>query len=360
MQQASDATQEAQAFMAEVEQQPRSAADANPSSHAPDRPLDIKCVTSLVSSYVPVSKAAGSVQEAKYWLNSARNASDTLSVANQHASDALFASALANRLQGESLQWYRCTYHVATPERQRASQHLLSAFEQRYILSRSVQQSIRTKFMDLPSRCANQKIPIHQVYDTMTQLLELMPDDTRTSVPDQMATLMRCVLDDEVRRDANRDTHASLEDAYQAIQKALAVRQHNHHLRKPTPKPAIDRSKFPHSQFNSKPLPWPKKQGNPRFNNMVVPNDPATMAQHMLHQTFGTAPPVPPPHVPTLPVPAPVDASVPRLNKLTDAERAYCVEHRLCFKCRKPGHTSSQCPTRDSENMPGPASTQQR
>ena len=194
----------------------------------------------------------------------------------------------------------------------------------------------------------------------MTQLLELMPDDTRTSVPDQIATLMRCVLDDEVRRDANRDTHASLEDAYQAIQKALADRQHNHHLRKPTPKPTIDRSRFPHSEFNDKSLPWPKKQSNPRFNHMFVPNDPATMAQHMFSPTFRSAPPVPPPHVPTLPATAPVDPSVPKLNKLSDAERACCVEHRLCFNCRKPGRNSSQCPTRDPKNMPGPAPTQQR
>ena len=309
---------------------------------------------------MPVFKAANSVQEAEYWLNSARNASDTLSVANQQASDALFASVLANRLQGESLQWHRCTYLVATPEPQRPSQHLLSAFEQRYILSRSVQQCIRTKFMDLPSKCANQKTPIHQVYDTMTQLLELMPDDTRTSIPDQIATLMRCVLDDEVRRDANRHTHASLGDAYQAIQNALAAR-HNQHMRKPIPQPTIDRSKFPHSQFNIKPLPWPKKQGSPCFNNKFVPNDPATMAQHKkVPQTFGTAPHIPPPHVPTLRVPAPVDPSVPRLYKLSDTERAYCVEHRLCFKYRKPGHISNQCPTRDPNNMPGPARPQQR
>ena len=92
MQQASNATQETETFMAEMEQQPRSAADAEPSPYVPDRSLDIKFVTSLVSSYVPVFKAAGSVQVAKYSLNSARYASDTLSVANQQASDALFAS----------------------------------------------------------------------------------------------------------------------------------------------------------------------------------------------------------------------------------------------------------------------------
>jgi hypothetical protein len=65
----------------------------------------------------------------------------------------------------------------------------------------------------------------------MTQLIELMPKDTRSWVPDQITLHMRCLQDAEVRRDANRDHHNRLEDAFKAVQKAIAKRQHNKMLR---------------------------------------------------------------------------------------------------------------------------------
>jgi hypothetical protein len=58
-----------------------------------------------------------------------------------------------------------------------------------------------TQLLGLPLQCAKQHHSLATVYDKMTQLIELMPKDTRTSVPDQITLLMRCVQDAEVRRE---------------------------------------------------------------------------------------------------------------------------------------------------------------
>ena len=34
-----------------------------------------------------------------------------------------------------------------------------------------------------------------------------------------------------------------------------------------------------------------------------------------------------------------------KVSKLTPEERKRCVEKKLCFRCRKPGHLSTACPT---------------
>ena len=34
-----------------------------------------------------------------------------------------------------------------------------------------------------------------------------------------------------------------------------------------------------------------------------------------------------------------------KVSKLTPEERKHCVEKKLCFRCRKPGHLSPACPT---------------
>ena len=33
-----------------------------------------------------------------------------------------------------------------------------------------------------------------------------------------------------------------------------------------------------------------------------------------------------------------------KVSKLTPEERKHCVEKKLCFRCRKPGHLSTACP----------------
>jgi hypothetical protein len=103
----------------------------------------------------------------------------------------------------------------------------LNAFEQRYILSRHVQQSVRTQLLDLPAQCVANKLGLQTGYTKLTRLLALMPTQTRTSVPNQIILLMKCILDDEVRCDANRGDNDTLEDAYQAILRAVANRAHN-------------------------------------------------------------------------------------------------------------------------------------
>jgi hypothetical protein len=175
--------------------------------------LDIKYVSSLVSQNVPVFKTAGSTSDAKQWLNAAWSARETLSKAGQPpAADTLFAASVANRLQGDPHQWYRYTFLKSVGDSTNFSTStFLSAFEQRFILSRHVQQAIRTQFLDLPSQCAMNRWSLSAAYDRMTQLLELMPADSRTSVPDQITLLMKCVHDDDVRRDANSGEYTSLE-----------------------------------------------------------------------------------------------------------------------------------------------------
>lgn len=239
LREASAATQQAEQLLAKMSSPPADTAAPRTSPNAlnPKGYLDVKYVNTLVSSNVPVFKAAGSVQEAKHWLNTACSSRETLSIAKQPPeADELFASTLASRLQGECHQWFRCTYLSSTDDKTRSTDHFLSAFEQRYIPSRSVQQAIRTQFMDMPVQCTKNRWALPVVYDKLTQLLELMPENTHTSVPDQITILMRCVFDDDVRRDANLDVHACLEDAFQAIQKAVADRQHSRRLNtKPTP-----------------------------------------------------------------------------------------------------------------------------
>lgn len=348
MQTASIATQQAQEFMAEVNGTRTDRDTSRPSATALASKgiLDIKYVNNLVSQSVPVFKAAGSVVDAKHWVNAALSARETLATARQpQEADSLFASTLANRMQGECHQWYRCTYLPSTTESQRTTEHLIAAFEQRYILSRSVQQSIRTQFMDLPVTCANNRMSLVAVYDRMTQLLELMPEDTRTSVPDQITILMRCVVDDDVRRDANRDIHATLEDAFQAIQKAIADRTHNKHLRKQKPD---DKRRPP---YNPK---GPRAFGvNGTPGTTPSPQD---TAQNLLQPpVFGSLFTPSPPVCPPPPGGSQQSAGVPTFNKLTDAERSHCVENGLCFGCKQPGHAYRNCPHRNqSKNSRGP------
>ena len=45
----------------------------------------------------------------------------------------------------------------------------------------------------------------------------------------------------------------------------------------------------------------------------------------------------PPPHDPNA-----MDVDAVSLTKLTPAERAHCIREKLCFRCRKPGHSASQ------------------
>jgi hypothetical protein len=355
---ASVATQQAQEFLAEMEGSPRTGSARRDTSRpfatalTPNAVLDIKYINNLVSCSVPVFKAAGSVVEAKHWVNAARSARETLATARQPPeADELFASTLANTMQGECHQWYRCTYLPSTRSESRTTEHIIAAFEQRYILSRSVQQSIRTQFMDLPVTCTNNRMSLAAVYDKMTQLLELMPEESRTSVPDQITILMRCVVDDDVRRDANRDVHTSLEDAYQAIQKAIADRAHNRHLGKhksgertrPPPNRKVPRA----ANLNMPPNPVPSPQETAQ--NLFTP------------QAFGSI------FTPNTQVQAPAtgvtpqQASVPVFGKLTDTERSHCLENRLCFHCRQPGHAYRDCPHRSqSKNTRGPARPQPR
>ena len=39
-----------------------------------------------------------------------------------------------------------------------------------------------------------------------------------------------------------------------------------------------------------------------------------------------------------------------KVSKLTPEEHKHCVEKKLCFRCRKPGHLSTACPTFAQKN----------
>jgi hypothetical protein len=285
--------------------------------------LDIKYVSSLVSQNVPVFKTAGSTSDAKQWLNAAWSARETLSKAGQPpAADTLFAASAANRLQGEPHQWYRYTFlKTVSDSGSFSTATFLSAFEQRFILSRHVQQTIRTQFLDLPSQCVANRWSLSAAYDRMTQLLELMPSDSRTSVPDQITLLMKCVLDDDVRRDANSSEYSSLEEAYQAIQKAAANRSHNRTLSTHRP-----RQTFP-------------------FKPSLAGSESKGLGKKVRFSGVSGSPP--PPSTPF---------QTPSLAKLTPEERQKCIQEGLCFRCREPGHSVSNCPLANgSKNRHGSA-----
>jgi hypothetical protein len=289
----------------------------NPNEH-----LDRKYVD-MVASKVPLFKTAGSVTEATAWLHAAWSARVRLSKSGQPpAADTLFASAVADRLQGDPHQWYRLTFleSVGGEAELFSTTTFLNAFEQRYILSRHVQQSVRTQLLDLPAQCVANKWGLQTAYTKLTQLLALMPTHTRTSVPDQITLLMKCILDDEVRRDANRGDYDTLEDAYQAILRAVANRAHN-------------RAMNPQKPHHPKPRhPKPPRYQQPRTSHSQIPSNPPT-APAMGSQSM---PPAMPPTAP----PAPV----PYLGKLTQEERQRCIQQGLCFRCREPGHSAANCP----------------
>jgi Zinc knuckle len=284
----------------------------------PTEPLDRKYVD-MVASKVPLFKTAGSVTEATAWLHAAWSARVRLSKSGQPpAADALFASAVADRLQGDPHQWFRLTFleSVGGEAELFSTTTFLTAFEKRYILSRHVQQSVRTQLLDLPSQCAANRWGLQSAYTKMTQLLALMPTDTRTSVPDQITLLMKCILDDEVRRDANRGEYDTLEDAYQAILRSVANRAHNRTMTTPKPKP-----------YSPKPPRFQQQQ--PRSSHTQIPfTAPST--------STNSTPPTAPCPAPTVPVPF--------LAKLTQEERQRCIQHNLCFRCREPGHSANNCP----------------
>jgi hypothetical protein len=185
-----------------------------------------------------------------------------------------------------------------------------------------VQQSVRTQLLDLPAQCVANRWGLQTAYTTLTQLLALMPTHTRTSVPDQIRLLMKCILDDEVRRDANRGDCDTLEDAYQAILRAVANEAHNR---------AMNTQRPPHP----KPHPRPPRYPQPRTSQTKVPSNPPT-APAMGSQSVPPAmPPTAPPTLPPMALPAPK----PYRGKLTQEERQRCIQQGLCFSCREPGHS---------------------
>jgi hypothetical protein len=148
-----------------------------------------------------------------------------------------------------------------------------------------------------------------------------MPTHTRTSVPDQITLLMKCILDDEVRRDAIRGDPDTLEDAYHAILSAVANRAHN-------------RTMNPQKPHHPKPHhPKPPRYQQPRTSHSQVPSNPPT-APAMGSQSMPPAAP------PTVPPTAPL-APVPYLGKLTQEERQRCIQQGLCFRCREPRHSAA-------------------
>ena len=40
-----------------------------------------------------------------------------------------------------------------------------------------------------------------------------------------------------------------------------------------------------------------------------------------------------------------MDVNTIKISKLTPEERKHCIEKKLCFHCRKPGHSSTACKT---------------
>ena len=46
------------------------------------------------------------------------------------------------------------------------------------------------------------------------------------------------------------------------------------------------------------------------------------------------------------------EGDTPEINKLTTAERRELITKNLCFRCKKPGHISRNCPTRPNRNRP--------
>jgi hypothetical protein len=70
--------------------------------------------------------------------------------------------------------------------------------------------------------------------------------------------------------------------------------------------------------------------------------------RHRLSLGASYQPPRPTPrNAPSAPKAPTTNPPVPRLAKLDDATRNMCLEQKLCFKCRQPGHMASQCPSRN-------------
>ena len=54
-----------------------------------------------------------------------------------------------------------------------------------------------------------------------------------------------------------------------------------------------------------------------------------------------------------------MDVDLVRLKKLTSQERAKCMKEGRCFKCRKVGHDTKNCRTKNNATPNPPCSSQQ-
>jgi hypothetical protein len=159
--------------------------------------------------------------------------------------------------------------------------------------------------------------------------------------------LMKCVQHDDVREEALKQHHPTLEAALHALQKAVAHRSYNKGS-KQTPRPQTPRP----TNFRPHPYaPPPRLQ----FKQTQIPGTPQVLssssASMQVTPVVRHQPPMPPPvnHTPAMPPSMNQSPAMPLLSKLSPEERERCVQHILPFRCREAGHSASNCPLRSTD-----------
>jgi hypothetical protein len=206
-------------------------------------------------------------------------------LANLYDDDAYLITYASVRFGERAANWFE-RWEASTPLPEQSFKRLIDDFELQYIHSKELNESILNQLLD-----ATQRGSIEQFYDFMSSkalALAKRPDEEIL-----IRIFTKGITDDRIRQEVSRAAPVTLEAAYKA---ALRHRLALNITRAPRP---------PHPR----PMPVPRKS-------------PTTQAPT-------TGPPV------------------PRLAKLDDATRNMCLEQKLCFKCRQPGHMASQCPSRN-------------